>query len=249
MNSSAYQSYSHEVSSWLHTGRSHLIQKVLSWYLTEPAVGREILEVGAGVGQNIKVLNKFGHIDALELDPLGLASLRQIDVIRNVYDIGIPSDLGRKWDVILACDVIEHIEDDRLAVQWIFDHLKPGGIFFATVPAFQWLFSEHDIALGHYRRYTAEAFDNLLPEESNRLSGSYFNSYLFPLGLASRMTWQLGRRLSKRSNGESQKQRVPNGRFIDPILRSIFMNEIEGLSIKKCRNYGLSYYVCASKRM
>ena len=142
-------------------------------------------------------MNKFGHIDALELDPLGLASLRQIDLICNVYEIGIPSDLGLKWDVILACDIVEHIQDDRLAVQWTFDHLKPGGIFFATVPAFQWLFSEHDIALGHFRMYNSEAFDNLLLVELNRLSGSYFNSYLFPLGQASRMTWNIGRRLCK----------------------------------------------------
>lgn len=247
MNPSAYQSYSHEVSSWLHAGRCHLIERVLSWFLAEPAGDREILEVGAGVGQNIAVLNQFGQVDALELDPLGLASLRQIESVRNVYETGIPSDIGRKWDVILACDVIEHIEDDRLAVQWIFDHLKPGGVFLVTVPAFQWLFSEHDRALGHFRRYTAKTFDELLPCEAERLSGSYFNSYLFPLGLVSRLIWQLGRRFTKRSTDEFQKQRVPNGRFIDSILRVVFMNEIGRMSQTTRRDFGLSYYVCGRK--
>ena len=129
-------------------------------------------------------------MDALESHPSGLASLRQIESIRNVFETNMPSNLGKKWDVILASDVIEHIEDDRLAVRWIFDHLKPGGIFFATVPAFQWLFSDHDKALGHFRRYTAKTFDNLLPGDVERLSGSYFNSYLFPMACLFPLTWQ-----------------------------------------------------------
>jgi SAM-dependent methyltransferase len=247
MKPSAYQSYSHEVSSWLHAGRSHLIQKVLSWFLMEPSSDREILEVGAGVGQNIAVLNQFGQVDALESYPSGLASLRQINSIRNVFETNIPSNLRKKWDVILACDVIEHIEDDRLAVQWIFDHLKPGGIFFATVPAFQWLFSDHDKALGHFRRYTAKTFDKLLPGDVERLSGSYFNSYLFPMACLFRLTWQLGQSFTKPQHYEFQKQRVPNGKFIDPILRAVFMKEIANMQKATRRSYGLSYYVCARK--
>ena len=57
MNPSSYESYSHEVSSWLHSGRKRLIQKVLLWHLEKSAKEIEILEVGAGVGQNIEVLN------------------------------------------------------------------------------------------------------------------------------------------------------------------------------------------------
>jgi len=247
MNPSAYISYSHEVSSWLHAGRAQLIQRVLSWWLPEPVADREILEVGAGVGQNIAVLNQFGQVDALELDQLGLASLRQLKQVRHVFEAAIPSNLGRVWDVICACDVIEHIEDDRLAVQWIFDHLKPGGIFFATVPAFQWLFSEHDRALGHFRRYQSESFDKLLPDDAVRLSGSYFNSYLFPLALSARTAWQIGSRLLNRGEHMPQKQRVPNGRFTDPILRAVFMKEIAAMSQTTSRSFGLSYYVCARK--
>lgn len=247
MNPSAYLGYSREVSSWLHAGRAQLIQRVLSWWLPEPVADREILEVGAGMGQNIAVLNQFGLVDALELDQLGLTSLRQLKQVRNVFEAAIPSNLGRVWDVICACDVIEHIEDDRSAVQWIYNHLRPGGIFFATVPAFQWLYSEHDRALGHFRRYQSESFDKLLPDDAIRLSGSYFNSYLFPLSLLSRTAWQIGRRLLDRGERMPQKQRVPNGRFIDPLLRAVFMKEIEAMSQTTSRSFGLSYYVCARK--
>ena len=182
MNTDAYQNYSHEVSSWLHQGRMQLIRQVLSWYLTPDAkLSREILEVGAGVGQNIEVLRTLGTVDALEVDQLGLDRLRSLAGVRRVFDTGIPSDLHGEWDVICACDVIEHIEEDAAAVRWIFDRLRPGGLFLATVPAFQWLFSDHDRALGHYRRYDAKAFDALLPQDAIRLSGSYFNTYIFPL--------------------------------------------------------------------
>lgn len=122
MNLDSYQSYSHEVSSWLHAGRKQLISKVLEWYIPSGVARKhELLEVGAGVGQNIEVLRKFGSVDALEVDPLGLKSLRQIEGVREVIEQGIVSDLVGEWDVICACDVIEHIEDDAEAVRWIFE--------------------------------------------------------------------------------------------------------------------------------
>jgi len=247
MNPSSYESYSHEVSSWLHSGRKRLIQKVLLWHLEKSAKEIEILEVGAGVGQNIEVLNQFGIVDVMEIDHLGLKFLHKINSLRHIYEGGIPLRIRNKWNVILACDVIEHIEDDFSAIQWIYDHLKPGGIFLATVPAFNWLFSEHDKALGHYRRYTAESFNRLIPKNAEILSSSYFNSYLFPFALVSRFLWQLGRKITKSSIDELQKQATPNGKFINPILQYIFLKEIEKIQKETRRMYGLSYYVCFRK--
>ncbi len=193
------------------------------------------------------MLNKFGIVDVVEINPHGLKFLNKINCLRNIYQEGIPLRIRNKWNVIVACDVIEHIEDDFSAIQWIYDHLKPGGIFFATVPAFNWLFSDHDKALGHYRRYTADTFNKLIPENAEILSSSYFNSYLFPLALVSRMLWQLRRKIIKSSIVEPQKQRTINGKFIDPILRYIFMKEIEKIKEETCLCYGLSYYVCFRK--
>lgn len=246
MNSDAYRSYSHEVSSWLHAGRKKLIGQVLAWHLeSDVKEQREILEVGAGVGQNVEVLREFGAVDALEVDPVGLQQLRRLAGVRRVYEAGIPSELPGTWDVICACDVIEHIEDDAAAVRWIFDRLKPGGLFFATVPAFQWLFSDHDRALGHFRRYEAQVFDRLLPAKAERLSGSYFNTYLFPIGAVSRTLWQLLRRA--RSMPELTKQRVPAGRLTEPFLRWLFMHDVASLRPNSQRVFGLSYFVCAKK--
>lgn len=245
MNPESYRSYSHETSSWLHAGRKQLIARVLDWHIPLSMKGDlEILEVGAGVGQNIEVLQRYGAVDALELDPIGLEQLEARHDVRTIYESGIPASLTGEWDVICACDVIEHIEDDGTAVQWIFDHLRPGGLFFATVPAFQWLFSDHDRALGHFRRYEADAFDRLLPRDALRLSGSYFNSYLFPLGVASRALYQIGRWVRK---DELKKQNVPKGGAAERFLRGIFSHDVQALEPSSRRVAGLSYFVCARK--
>src|SRR6185503_20419216 len=57
-------------------------------------------------------------------------------------------------DVLVMHDVLEHIEDDRTAVDIVRDLLRPGGLAIISVPAYQWLFGRHDVELGHYRRYT-----------------------------------------------------------------------------------------------
>jgi SAM-dependent methyltransferase len=58
-------------------------------------------------------------------------------------------------DVIVATDILEHLDDDIAALQEFHRVLKPGGFAVITVPAFGLLWSEHDLALMHHRRYTA----------------------------------------------------------------------------------------------
>ncbi|MEL6983597.1 MAG: class I SAM-dependent methyltransferase [Actinomycetota bacterium] len=57
-------------------------------------------------------------------------------------------------DAVTLLDVLEHIEDDNAFLAEIFEHLAPGGHLFLTVPAGQWLFSDWDTKLGHFRRYS-----------------------------------------------------------------------------------------------
>jgi SAM-dependent methyltransferase len=69
----------------------------------------------------------------------------------------------RRFDLILLCDVIEHVADDLELVQRIRrDHLADGGLIMVTAPSFQWLFSGHDRALGHHRRYRLSGLRKIL---------------------------------------------------------------------------------------
>lgn len=194
----------------------------------------EILEVGSGVGQNIPTLAEFGRVDAMEINPLGLAQLRATNGVRQIFDQPIPCTLDTAYDAIVAMDVIEHIEDDRAALEWISTHLRPGGVLFATVPAYQWLFSGHDVALGHFRRYTAGLFRSALPPRLRVLRCGYFDMTLFPIAAGSRL-------LSRKR--EKQSSSVPS--HIDSIFLAILRGEVAVISSLGGLPFGLSVYCLA----
>lgn len=180
MEREAYEQYRAEASNWLKQGRMRLLRAMLD---AIPARQRPLrcLEVGAGVGQNVPVLARRGSVDVVEIDELGLAALRGMQGIRRIHDRPIPFALEETYDVVVAFDVLEHIADDRLAAAWICDHLAPGGHLIVSVPAYQWLFSDHDVALQHFRRYTRRRLVAALPAGMSVERAGYFVSLLFPL--------------------------------------------------------------------
>lgn len=246
MNKNSYVKYKEESQGWLHIGRSALIGKIIGFYIDKGNQNLAILDVGAGVGQNISTLSSFGLVDALEVEEIGLNELAKRSDLGLIISEGIPCRLNKKYDVIGAFDVIEHIENDREAVQWICDHLKPGGIFILTVPAFQWFYSEHDRALGHYRRYSSNTLKKLLPKDVKLLSESYFNFFLFPIALFSRMAWLTQKFLLGRRGSSSKQPTISHGR-ISRLLLKVFLKEIEVMSPKTKWPFGLSYYACFKK--
>ncbi len=84
--------------------------------------------------------------------------------------------------LVLALDVLEHIDDDRTFVaHQVAPLVAPGGLFIASVPAHQRLFTSHDVALGHYRRHDAASLRALLePTFEVVHEGSLFTSLLPP---------------------------------------------------------------------
>lgn len=79
-------------------------------------------------------------------------------------------------------DVLEHIDDDAGALAALHDLLRPRGRLLITVPAYQWLWSGHDVVAHHRRRYTARQLRSRLAEAGFAVSYlSYFNTFLFPL--------------------------------------------------------------------
>lgn len=85
-------------------------------------------------------------------------------------------------DLVLALDVAEHVDDDRAFLRDVAARVAPGGRLLFSVPAWPWLFSGHDVALGHHRRYTPAAARALLEGAGLRIdrSGGLFHSLLLP---------------------------------------------------------------------
>ncbi|AGA30501.1 class I SAM-dependent methyltransferase [Singulisphaera acidiphila] len=111
-----------------------------------------ILDVGCGDGLFFERLERFGTVDGLEPD----ASLVNDPRWRSRIRVGALDSRFQgtaDYDLLLMLDVLEHIGDDGEALQAAHSALRPGGHLLLTVPALSWLWSQHDVANEHFRRY------------------------------------------------------------------------------------------------
>ena len=250
MQHESYEQMNAEASNWLKVGRGRLLRVLLDQHA--PAVGGlRILEIGAGVGQNVPVLREFGEVDVLEINPLGLAALREMDGIRQVFDVPVPSVIEGEYDVVVAFDVLEHLADDREASAWVASLLVDGGVFVATVPAYQWLFSDHDRALEHYRRYTRRSLVASLPPDLPVARAGYFVSLLLPLAVSVRLVGRLAQRLrgqgTRTDHGTSRKQSAVLPRPADAVFLAELTGEVGAIRRGFRFPFGLSVFVVARK--
>jgi SAM-dependent methyltransferase len=140
---------------------------VLGWIerLQRRAPLRQILDVGCGDGLFFERLERFGAtVEGLEPDAGLVRDPRWRSRIRT-SPLGPGAFAEGASDLVLLLDVLEHIEDDRAALRAVRDALRPGGHLLLTVPALPWLWSRHDVANAHYRRYNLRRL-RLLIEES-----------------------------------------------------------------------------------
>ena len=142
-----------EDEHWWFCGRSTIAETIIGG-LGLPE-GASIVEIGAGTGGNIAMLERFGEVQAVEMSDLA----RQIawektgrEFLYGYLPDRIPvAGIGR---LDLSFDVLEHVDEDEASLAAMRRLLKPGGRIVLTVPAHQWLWSAHDVGLHHMRRYS-----------------------------------------------------------------------------------------------
>jgi hypothetical protein len=116
-------------------------------------------------------------------------------------------------------DVIEHIENDENVLNQAHDYLAPQGRIVITVPAYQFLWSQHDVANHHKRRYTRRELRKKLEASGYRIEKlSYMNTILFPAALLWRMV-DIMARVNKDPTLEIPSQ------FVNASLGTIFSFE------------------------
>ena len=141
----------------------------------------KILDIGSGTGQDLRIINKFGNTYVVDIEQKSLDMIpNEIVVEKKLSDICNIDYPDNFFDIVVLFDVLEHIKDDKKAVQEIYRVLKPNGIFIFTVPAFSFLYSNHDKNLGHFRRYNKKKIKALL---NNNFYFKEFNFWLFSLFL------------------------------------------------------------------
>ncbi|CAA9511539.1 MAG: hypothetical protein AVDCRST_MAG39-2039 [uncultured Sphingomonadaceae bacterium] len=202
---------SHADRHWWFVARRRILQTLIA-RLRLPR-GARILEVGCGTGHNIAMLRAFGDVEAVEADEAARGFAREASGLP--IGNGLLPELNEvsdaRYDLVALLDVLEHVDEDRASLRSIARKLKPGGRLLLTVPAHPFLWSPHDEAHHHKRRYTKKALAGALRASGLRIDGlSYFNSFLFPLVLAARFA---GKLLGKKEGDDAMPGRAANGLF------------------------------------
>jgi SAM-dependent methyltransferase len=173
---------------WWYRGRRRIIRSELD-RLPLPADAR-VLDAGCGSGRTLEELIDYGEVHGVELNPQA-AELARARGVGDVQ-IGRLEDLpfqDASFDLITCLDVIEHTPDDHATLTELLRVCRPGGWMLVTVPAYPALWSLHDEANHHFRRYSRASLRRAALEAGwtvARLSG--FNSLLLAPAAAVRLT-------------------------------------------------------------
>jgi SAM-dependent methyltransferase len=190
-----YERRTHEVEDdhWWYRGRRRVIDAELRSLGLPP--GLEILDAGCGSGRNMVDLARYGTVTGLELADASVARARSRgvgEVVQSTFEAMPFAD--DRFDLAVTFDVIEHLDDDRLALAQLRRVVRPGGWLVVTVPAYPWLWSEHDVVNHHRRRYTRRALEAAADDAGwQTLSTTHFNGLLLPAAVAHRALLRLRR--------------------------------------------------------
>ena len=174
---------------WWYVARRQILSELIEREVRPPEDAR-LLEIGCGTGHNLDMLGRFGRLDAIELDPAAraLASKRLGHAVVDAALPDLPGIPDRTYHVVALLDVLEHVDGDETALRSIATKLAPGGKILVTVPAYQWMWSAHDVAHHHKRRYSKRGLRSVAEAAGLKVDRiGYFNSLLFPLAAAVRI--------------------------------------------------------------
>ncbi|MFC1496652.1 class I SAM-dependent methyltransferase [Candidatus Margulisiibacteriota bacterium] len=175
--------YEQEQDNWWYAGKRWLVFCLLNKFNLLKKRKQIILNIGCGTGQLMTYLNLYGETYGID------ASAAAVDYCktRGLYNIrsGDAENLpyqDESFDLALALDIFEHLPDDQKALQEAWRVLRNGGHLLLTVPAYQFLWSGHDEALGHVRRYNKMEVGLKVRDAGFIIKKlSYTNFFIFPL--------------------------------------------------------------------
>ena len=209
----------HDASHWWYVARRKILSDLIAREI-KPPKGARILEIGCGTGHNFGMLGSFGHVDAIEIDE-GAREVAQGRLGRPILTAPLPSLDGiadASYDIIALLDVLEHIGEDEASLASIRKKLKPGGRLLLTVPANPWMWSAHDLAHHHQRRYTIASLQAVVRKAGLKVElMSHFNSLLFPVAAVMRL-------IGKATGKTESDDRMPSA-GVNAILERVFRIE------------------------
>tara|TARA_Y100000034_G_scaffold136780_1_gene215721 strand:+ start:4303 stop:5013 length:711 start_codon:yes stop_codon:yes gene_type:complete len=215
---------------------------LLYLFLKRYKINGNILVVGFGTGEDLKLINKFGKVSGIDINK---DTLKFIDkkIRKNLVigDFAIHTYKKGSFDCIIMLDVLEHIKNDKEALKKIHRILKKNGKLILSVPAFQFLYSPSNTYLNHYRRYNKSRLIKITSKYFNIKLIIYWNFFLFiPVSII--------RLIKKAIKTKSKSDLIIVSKFVNKILYSVL--SLENYLISKFINLplGISFFmVCIRK--
>ena len=208
-----------ESRSWWFKARRRILDDVVS-RLPLPTAPR-IADLGCGTGGNLPMLAKHGYVTGIEASPRAAVLARDASglavITAPANATGLPD---ASFQLVTMFDVLEHLEDEQPTLAEVSRLLVPAGYFLFTVPAFMLLWSGHDEALHHRRRYRRNQLRDILQTAGLSVDWlTYYNASLFPPVAAVRVA----RRLM--GGGQRSADVGQSGGWSAQLLESVFAAE------------------------
>lgn len=217
-----------------------LFQHAINWknYFSKqikPFIKGNVLEVGAGIGSTTLLLNDGTAVKWLMLEPdEQMVSELKIKMDKNELPYNCQLQTGKidhvtsTFDTIIYIDVLEHIKDDAEEMNKAATLLNIGGHIIVLTPAFPFLYSPFDKAIGHHRRYNKKMFQKITPISLHLVSNNYYDSAGFFASLMNKII------LRKKYPTQKQvlfwdKWMVPVSKITDDLFFHSFGKSIIGI--------------------
>jgi SAM-dependent methyltransferase len=190
-----YELQTHRVEDrhWWYRGRRHVLERTIARLGLPPRA--RILDAGCGSGRNMVELARLGEVSGVELSPASadVARARRVGEVVEGSLLQMPF-AEDAFDFAVCLDVIEHLPDDRAALGELRRVLAPGAPLLVTVPAYQWLWSGHDVINHHCRRYSRATLEAAARDAGWECAyATHFNALLLPVAIALRALDRLHR--------------------------------------------------------
>lgn len=224
---------------WYYISKGRAMRQFLG-----KTTANEVLDIGAGSGIfSRQLLDNNICNKAVCVDP---AYKDEHDEQQNDKPIRFVRSIDKTTqELILMMDVLEHVADDVALLKEYSDTMPEGGKILITVPAFQFIWSGHDVFLEHYRRYTIEMIEKTITDAGLvPIKSSYFFAPLFPFIAVIRFIKAL--LMGKNFKYEAKSEIKLHKKWVNKALLSI--HDIERKSIFNFNKFfGLSIFAICEK--
>jgi SAM-dependent methyltransferase len=221
MNPAEYAAmFAVEDRHWWYVGVRREVERWLGHI--RPADGRKlrILDAGCGTGGLLANLRTPGWRVGVEISAhgIGFARTRSLTALAQASVSALPFG-DESFDAVVSIDVLCHAGvEERQAVEEASRVLRPGGLLLVQVPAFEWLYGEHDAAVWTKRRYRRAEIAALLAGAGlTARRSAYRNALLFPAAAIARIA-KRGRRYSDEARSDVRPVPAPVNRFLSSVL-------------------------------